>query len=92
MKKILKKVFKLLELQKNDDKEYLKPQGYESVRLKIEHIAKRATKKEDDKTKGRSESRSGSEESRSDGSDNESVEEEDPELEDDKVVLDHQDG
>lgn len=92
MRKLLKKIFKLLELQKNSDKEYSKPQGYESIRLKIEHIAKRVSKKDDEKNKTKSDSRSASEDSRSEVSENESLEEEDPELEDDKVVQGHEDG
>lgn len=91
MRKLIKKVFKLLELHKNSDKEYSKPQGYESVRLKIEHIAKRANKKDDDKTKAKSDTRSDSEDSRSGASDEESFDEDDPELEDDVVGFDDRD-
>lgn len=84
-------MFKLLELHKNPEKEYSKPQGYECIKLKIEHLAKRAEKKAEDKSKDLPEARSNSDDSKSDASDNESFDDEDPELEDDDVGDSHPD-
>ena len=74
MRKILKKIFKLLGLAKNPDKEYYRPPGYESLKNKFDNLVKRALKKE----------KKQSESSDSD-SDNESAHEDadEPELEED---------
>lgn len=54
-----------MELGKNAEKEYFKPQGYECLRTKILQLAKRASMKDSDKLKESKQIRSESEESRS---------------------------
>jgi hypothetical protein len=83
IKKLLKKVFKLLELGKNSDKEYFRPQGYESIKTKMQNLAKRATSKDKDAPKTARESVSRSDASKSDNSDEDSEDDDDMELEDD---------
>lgn len=41
MRRLLKKVFKLLELKKNASKEFFKPEGYESLKTKFDGLVKR---------------------------------------------------
>ena len=47
MKKLLRKVFKLLGLKKNPQREYFKPDGYECLKMKLDSLAKRVKTKEE---------------------------------------------
>lgn len=73
----------MLELGKNADKEYFRPQGYESLKTKIQHLAKRVTNKDNVTSKPSRESQSKSDDSRSMNSEDESEDDNDMELEDD---------